>query len=124
MREILWGLAAEGLLMRQAGKGFTVRTLDWKQLNEVYEVREGFEGLAARLCCRKLTAKGKKRLLELKKKLERLNKNIDEEGVRLGRVLHRFIMDEADSSLLNELYGKIGNLIRGEGFIPRGLPRL
>jgi DNA-binding GntR family transcriptional regulator len=112
MREILWALVAKGLLIQQRGKGFSVRTLDWKQLFEIFETREALEGMAARRCCEKLTRTGRERFTALKKKLESLDaENVGEEGVRLGRILHRMIIDEADNSLLEELYEKVGNLI-------------
>ncbi len=112
MREILMSLAAKGLVTRQARKGFAVRTLDWKQLFEVFEAREGVEGMAARLCCQKLSPSGRARLCEMRNRLEALDAvRYSDEGVRLGRGLHKFIAREADNSLLRELYEKVDNMV-------------
>jgi len=108
MREILFTLMSKGLLTQQRGKGFAVRTMDFKQLFEAFEAREGIEGVAARLCCRKATREEKTKLEELLASLRSLDvKNNSEEGIRLGRQLHHIVMVAARNSMIADFYERI-----------------
>jgi len=108
MREILFTLMSKGLLTQQRGKGFSVRTMDFKQLFEAFEAREGIEGLAARLCCRKVTWEERAKLEELLASLKTLDvKNNSEEGIRLGRQLHHIVMVAARNSMIADFYERI-----------------
>jgi DNA-binding GntR family transcriptional regulator len=111
LREILFGLVDKGFVIRQNGKGFSVRQMGFKQLFEIFETREGLEGMAARLCCRKVAPADKRRLLTLKKRIEDLDAvNQSDEGVRLGRALHQLIIEVAGNTLMADFYEKLNNL--------------
>ncbi len=111
MREILWGLESRGLVTQQKGKGFSVRQMDWKQLCEVFETREGVEGLAARLCCLKLSEPFSGRFRDLRSRIEQLEVERNSAlAVRCGRELHHLIVETTDNSLIFELYEKLDNL--------------
>ena len=55
LREVLNQLMVEGFLERTANKGFTSRTLDAKQVFDLYEYRLGLETAIARLACKRAT---------------------------------------------------------------------
>lgn len=112
MREILWSLVEKGLVIQQRGRGFSVRRMDANQLREVFEARQGLEGFAARLCCRKCTAAEVARFEQLNRNLQELSEEqLCNEGIALGRSMHRLIIETGDNALLNEMYGKVNNLV-------------
>jgi DNA-binding GntR family transcriptional regulator len=49
IREAFQRLEVEGLLSQERHRGFTVRVIDRKELQEIYEARAALDGLAARL---------------------------------------------------------------------------
>ena len=53
VREILRKLVSDGLLELQPAKGYLVRKLSWEEVVAIFQAREGVEGMAARLACRK-----------------------------------------------------------------------
>jgi DNA-binding GntR family transcriptional regulator len=57
VREILRQLEAEGWVVNPPYKGPTVASITLEQARQMYEMREALEGLAARLCARRATAK-------------------------------------------------------------------
>ncbi|WJR79150.1 GntR family transcriptional regulator [Bradyrhizobium sp. NP1] len=57
VREILRQLEAEGWVVNPPYKGPTVAALTFEQARQTYEIREALEGLAARLCARRATAR-------------------------------------------------------------------
>jgi DNA-binding GntR family transcriptional regulator len=120
MREILFSLVNEGLVVQERGKGFSVRELDLKQLFEIFEAREGIEGMAAKLCARRLTSEGQKRFTELKRQLETVHSQMDAaEGIVLGRKLHHLIVDIAGNELISDFSLKLDNMATLVGNITR-----
>jgi DNA-binding GntR family transcriptional regulator len=113
MREILFTLVTTGLVVQQRGKGFSVRTMDIKQVFDIFEARESVEGLAARLCCQKAGTRDHKNLDALRKRLEELDAERHADlGVRLGRELHYMIVELAANSLISDFYEKLDNMTR------------
>ncbi len=111
MREVLFSLVNTGLVVKDKGKGFSVRALDLKLLFEVFEARESIEGMAARLCAHRLSSTGKVKLLELKRKLEDDSSVIHySEAIALGRELHTLIISTTGNSLFLEFNEKLNNL--------------
>lgn len=51
MREAINRLAGEGFLTRIPGKGFIVNDIQYKDFQELYEMKEALESEAAYLCC-------------------------------------------------------------------------
>ena len=111
IREILWRLTADGFLEQEANRGFVVRRLGLEQILEIFQAREAIEGMAARLACRKGGKAFHERLLDIRKRLSRVNIDTDPAlGVALGRELHRAIMDGAHNSVMNHIYDGLENL--------------
>ncbi|WP_319559709.1 GntR family transcriptional regulator [Marispirochaeta sp.] len=112
MREILFSLVNTGLVVQQKGKGFSIRKLDIKQLFEIFEARESVEAMAAKLCCQKATKMDHKKFLEIREQLEALDADAHaEESIRLGRVMHKKIIETAGNSLLSEFHEKLNNMV-------------
>ncbi len=111
MREILFSLENTGLVVKDKGKGFSVRTLDLKLLFEVFEARESIECMAAKLCAQRLSVQENEMLQSLKASLE--DEAIAEDTkqiVALGRSLHQLIIESTGNSLLFEFNEKLDNL--------------
>ena len=111
IREVLFRLESEGLVVQESTKGFSVRKLTMEQVVEIFQTREALEDMAVLLACQKMTR-------EVLGKLRRLRKQLDEvdvesqtaKHVKLGRTLHSIIRDVAGNSLLKELYLTVDNL--------------
>lgn len=127
MREILFSLVNAGLLVQERGKGFSVRKLDLKQLFEIFEVREGIEGIAAKLCAQRLTFDDHRRFAALKVQLEEVDAEGDADmGIFLGRKLHYLISEVAENELLSDFSQKldymarlVGNMTRKVSFLEK-----
>jgi DNA-binding GntR family transcriptional regulator len=55
LREAMHRLAAEGLLVQTAGRGFSARPFDVKELSDLYEMRLALELTSVRLACERVT---------------------------------------------------------------------
>jgi len=111
IREILWKLTADGFLEQEANRGFLVRRLGLEQILEIFQAREAIEGMAARLACRRGGNPFHSKLLDIKKKLAKVNVESDPTlGIGLGRELHRAIMDGAHNSIMAHIYEGLENL--------------
>lgn len=112
IREILWTLVSDGIVEQRPSKGFAVVTLDLEQIFEIYQAREAVEGMAARIACERAPAIHIRKLTELRDELESLvitTANIDD-GPRIGRLMHKEIIDASSNKLLREIYVKLGYL--------------
>lgn len=111
IREILWSLTADGFLEQEANRGFVVRRLGLEQIFEIFQAREGIEGMAARLACRKGGNPFHSKLLDIKARLTNVDIDTDPTlGIALGRELHRAIMDAAHNSIMDHIYRRLENL--------------
>ncbi len=112
IREVLWSLVSDGIVEQRPSKGFAVRILDLEQIFEIYQVREAVEGMAAKIACGRAPRIHILKLKELRDELETLEitaSNIDD-GPRIGRQMHREIIEAASNNLLSEIYIKLGYL--------------
>ena len=111
IREILWKLTADGLLEQEPNRGFVVRKLGLEQIFEVFQTREAIEGMAARLACSKGDESFRSMLLEIKKKLNKVDVEADPpQGSALGRQLHNAIMEAAHNGMMLDIYERLKNL--------------
>lgn len=98
VREAIRQLEADGLVTHVPRQGATVRSLDYAEVMELYEMRAVLEGTAARLAAR--AASG----VELDE-LEVLNDRLAEAGtgpdaVRINRIFHATLLDAAKNRFL------------------------
>ncbi|OQY40150.1 hypothetical protein B6228_02090 [Candidatus Atribacteria bacterium 4572_76] len=111
VREILWRLASDGLLEQEPSKGYIVRKVSLEEIFNIFQSREGIEGIAARLACLKGDAKFFSKINEIGKKIKEVDieKNT-QEGVFFGRKLHDVIIYTASNPFLSQFYNKLRNL--------------
>lgn len=110
-RELLWKLAGEGFVQHQSGGGYSVTKLTLEQIIEIYQTREGVEGMATRLACQKGSEDFFANLSELRKQNELVDVQKDTyQGVIIGRKMHNAILEAAHNSLLLEFYKNLQNL--------------
>lgn len=112
VREILWRLASDGLLEQEPSKGYIVRKVSLEEIFNIFQSREGIEGIAARLACLKGDAKFFSKINEIGKKIKEVDieKNT-QEGVFFGRKLHDVIIYTASNPFLSQFYNKLRNLL-------------
>jgi DNA-binding GntR family transcriptional regulator len=111
VREVLFRLVSEGLVVQEPSKGFFVRNLTMDQVVEIFQAREALEVMAVALACQRMRPADLERLRKLREELVQVD--IDKDiavHVKLGRLMHNIIRDVAQNSLLKELYVKVDNL--------------
>nr|WP_254443459.1 GntR family transcriptional regulator [Ruegeria atlantica] len=98
VREAIRQLEADGLVVHVPRQGATVRSLDYAEVMELYEMRAVLEGTAARLAARAASD------VELDE-LDVLNDRLAEAGtgpdaVRINRTFHATLLDSAKNRFL------------------------
>ncbi len=110
-RELLWRLAGDGFVQPRPTGGYYVTRLTLEQIIEIFQTREGVEGMAARLACQKGSEDFFAQISELRKQNELIDVRKDAyQGVLIGRKMHNAILKAAHNSLLLEFYEKLQNL--------------
>jgi len=111
VREILWRLASDGLLEQEPSRGYIIRKISLEEIFNIFQSREGVEGMATRLACQKGDAKFFSKINEIRKKIKEVDieKNT-QEGVFFGRNLHDLIITTANNNFLSEFYNKLRDL--------------
>ena len=98
MRQILQELEKDGFIERIPIKGAFVRPITGKDLQEIYEIREALEGMAARLSARRRQENSLQELIEL---FERHKHDSSENDllkkVEIGKKIHQFIFDSCQN---------------------------
>jgi len=111
VREILRVLASDGLIIFEPTKGYSVRKLGFDEIVEIFNAREGVEGMASRLACIRGDQEFFSNIKKIKKELERIDVTKDTSiGVKIGHTLHNVIAKEANNKILDEFYQKLNNL--------------
>ena len=111
VREILWQLISDGLLDKEPSRGYITRKISLEEIFNIFQSREGVEGMATRLACLKGDAKFFSKINEIGKKIKEVDieKN-SPKGVFFGRKLHDLIIDTASNPFLSQFYNKLSNL--------------
>lgn len=103
VRDALRRLEQEGLIEPAGRRGFVVRHIDSKEVEETYEAREAIEGYAARLAARR----GGKAAAAVSEAIARALE-IDVEtplgSYQANRMVHRSVVEAADNKILLELF--------------------
>jgi DNA-binding GntR family transcriptional regulator len=94
VREILRKLESEYLLEIYPNRGAFVTNMSVDYIEEIFQMREALEGMAARISAHKIPSK---EMQKIRDQLEALNKKTDDsvrkEAVQVGDVLHSLIGD-------------------------------
>ena len=103
VREALRALAAEGLITIEAFRGASVKRFDRAEVEQIYQLREVLEGLAARLAAVRGEASGKARIGTLNTEMEALQRSGDRDGyARANEAWHQAIIAAAANPHLAE----------------------
>jgi len=109
VREALRHLASSGLVEIRRNQGAAVRTLTTTELVEMFQVMAELNGLAARLCARRMSRTELKELRRLNEVCEARAKEDDHDGFFEGNnTFHAYIEQGAQSSFLVEESVKLG----------------
>jgi DNA-binding GntR family transcriptional regulator len=101
LREALRGLVSRGLVEHLPNRGYRVRVISAAELLQIYQVREGLEGMAARLLAEHVTDE---QLAELQALVERiLVDGISPDSAQADLDFHRLIAEWSGNTFVNEL---------------------
>jgi DNA-binding GntR family transcriptional regulator len=104
VREILRVLAADGLIIFEPTKGYSVRKLGFDEIVEIFNARESLEGMASRLACIRGDQDFFSNIKKIRKQLEQVDVKKDPSlGVEIGHTLHNAIVKEANNKILSAL---------------------
>ncbi|GAG32433.1 unnamed protein product, partial [marine sediment metagenome] len=73
IREILWKLTSDGLLSKEYSKGYMVRKISLEEIFNIFQSREGIEGIAARLACQKGDAEFFANINKIKERIQEID---------------------------------------------------
>ena len=93
IRQIIQELERDALVDRIPTKGAFVKSITPRDLQEIFEMREALEGMAARLAARKRQEEGLAKIIGLFEECTNSPENTDlENRVKIGDQLHQFIL--------------------------------
>jgi len=115
VREAIFELLGMGLVEANDNRGAVVGEFNTERLLECYELREVFEGLAARRCCERITVHQLRKLREMGDEICRLrNDGHHEQSGLLDREFHLRLTQIAGNRLLERLtstYAVLGKAV-------------
>ncbi|MBX9845142.1 MAG: GntR family transcriptional regulator [Xanthobacteraceae bacterium] len=108
IREALQAVVADGLAERVHWAGIRVKTLDEKQLVELFQVRLALLECASDLAARNITADSRARASVLKKELNTGFEEIEKDGghISFNGALSTWLLTAAGNDTLKELWNK------------------
>ena len=108
IREAVQRLVYDGLAVNVAHRGAEVAGVDFEDLQQLYEVREVLEGLAARLATERIDAVGLERLRAVLEAHEEVVDSVDARGhIEMDMAYHLGIQQAAQNAYLNETLERI-----------------
>jgi len=108
IREAVQRLVYDGLAVNVAHRGAEVAGIEFADLQQLYEVREVLEGLAARLATERIDAAGLERLRETLDAHEEVVQSGDERGhIEMDMAYHLGIQQAAQNAYLSETLQRI-----------------
>lgn len=118
LREALKVLASEGFVELLPNRGARVKGLDAAELRELFDVMGGFESLAGRLACERITPEeiGEIEQIHYEMYGHYLRRNLDN-YFRCNQAIHRRIVEIAGNKILTATYFSFGNRIRRVRYI-------
>ena len=111
VREVLWKLIIDGLIVQEPGKGYVIRRLTLNDIFEIFQTREGIEGMAARLACQRRNNKLISFITEVQKKLENIDiKKEIKKAVSLGNSIHGAIIEASGNFFIKKYFVELSNI--------------
>src|ERR1700676_3353124 len=113
LREALKVLASEGLVELLPNRGARVRKLSEHDLNELFDVMGGLEGLAGRLACEHITDAEIAEIERLHYEMYGFYLHRDMHGYfRINQLIHQKIVEASRNATLKSTYAKFAGRIR------------
>ncbi|CCE00986.1 GntR family transcriptional regulator [Bradyrhizobium sp. STM 3809] len=113
LREALKVLAAEGLVELLPNRGARVRPLSAADIQELFDLMGGLEGLAGRLACEKISDEAIEKIEQLHHDMYGFYMRQDMQGYfRMNQLIHRSIVDAAANATLQATYESLAGRIR------------
>ncbi|NPU12339.1 GntR family transcriptional regulator [Bradyrhizobium sp. 83012] len=113
LREALKVLAAEGLVELLPNRGARVRPLSAADIQELFDLMGGLEGLAGRLACEKISEEGIEKIAQYHHDMYGFYMRQDMQGYfRMNQLIHRAIVDAAANATLHATYESLAGRIR------------
>lgn len=111
MREVLWHLEKDGLLIQTPGRGFRIRELNLQEIMEIFQAREAVEGMATFLVSHLQDQTFFDEIKRLRVEMESLEEqDLQLRGPQLGSQMHSHIIKYANNTILHSFYTKLHNL--------------
>jgi DNA-binding GntR family transcriptional regulator len=111
MREVLWRLEKDGLLIQTPGKGFRIRELNLQEIMEIFQAREAVEGMATFLVSYHQDQTFFDKIKDLREELESLeDQELQLRGPQIGSQMHSLIIGSANNTILSSFFNKLHNL--------------
>jgi DNA-binding GntR family transcriptional regulator len=113
LREALKVLAAEGLVELLPNRGARVRTLSEQDLDELFDVMGGLEGLAGRLACERITDAEIAEIERLHYEMYGFYLHRDMHGYfHVNQLIHERIVEASRNETLKSTYATFAGRIR------------
>ncbi|MGJ5205584.1 GntR family transcriptional regulator [Bradyrhizobium sp. HKCCYLR20261] len=113
LREALKVLAAEGLVELLPNRGARVRPLSASDIQELFDLMGGLEGLAGRLACEKISDEEITKIEQYHHDMYGFYMRQDMQGYfRMNQLIHRAIVDAAANATLHATYESLAGRIR------------
>lgn len=104
LREALINLVRDGLVISTSGRGVRIRNFNTRDLQDLYETRQGIEGMAARLAAERMDTSGLERFGEIYHRILRKELSLTaKEMGKLGVEFHQTIVEGSKNTLLINL---------------------
>ncbi len=108
LRDAFKLLAAEGLIKLRRNRHSIVAPIDAQQLEHLFEVEAGIEGMAIGLASQRMTNADIKRLEALQERIERLQHGNDMDAYfELNQKIHSMIVEGAKNPVLQETHSHL-----------------
>ncbi|GLH77445.1 transcriptional regulator [Bradyrhizobium sp. SSBR45G] len=113
LREALKVLAAEGLVELLPNRGARVRALSAADIQELFDLMGGLEGLAGRLACERISDEEIEKIEQLHHDMYGFYMRQDMQNYfRMNQLIHRAIVDAAANATLHATYESLAGRIR------------
>lgn len=125
IRESLLELRAMGMVELKDQLGAFVSAVDSRKLVQAYEIREMMEGLAARLCCDRISREEFRELEQMAERMRNLTLSEFQEHLHLDREFHQRIVHLSRNDMLiqlSESYQILGKVLKIHN-IQEGFPQ-
>jgi DNA-binding GntR family transcriptional regulator len=110
VREALRRLQTEGLVVRGPRKGWRVCSLSREDIEQIFDLKESLEGLAARRAAQRITQQCAEQLLQIVKRMEEASQTADRQTwMALDAQYHEIIFRVVGNERLRQIVGNLND---------------